>query len=283
MNSLFDDVDQADEYLSQIGDWQDPYPVPIVEMHQGIFVVRDDKLAAGTKVRGIDYLIGHDPRYTNIKEWVYGSCPATGYAQISLPTVCARYQKRAVIFMAKRNLDTLHPYQQRGLDAGANIHWVPNGMLSVTQARAREYVAESPTTRMLLPIGLEHPTVCGSFIRVARNLYRTSGICRGVPLTPQYVWTVGSSGTLNRSLQLAWPKAEVHVVSTGHQMSEQEIGRAHFHRSVYTFKEIVPLHDRPPFPSAVEYDAKAWAPMMNWYRKVRPPGTGVVLFWNVGA
>jgi len=273
VNSLFDDVDQAGDCLSQIGDWHDPYPDPIVEIHQGVHVVRDDMLAAGTKVRGVDYLIGHDARFAHIEEWVYGSCPAAGYAQISLPTVCGRYQKRAVIFMAKRRLDALHPYQQRGLDAGADVHWVPNGMLSVTQARARAYVAESPTTRMLLPIGLEHPTVFGSFIRVARNL----------PIMPQYVWTVGSSGTLNRSLQLAWPEAEVHVVSTGHQMSEQEIGRAHFHRSPYTFNQIVPLHEQPPFPSAVGYDAKAWGPMMDWYRTARPTASGVVLFWNVGA
>jgi hypothetical protein len=175
--------------------------------------------------------------------------------------------------MAKRRLDSLHPYQQRGLDAGADIHWVPNGMLSVTQARAREYVAESPTTRMLLPMGLEHPTVFGSFIRVARNLQ----------IKPRYVWSVGSSGTLNRSLQLAWPDAEVHVVSTGHQMSEKEIGRAHFHRSPYTFNQVVPLYEQPPFPSATSYDAKAWAPMMYWYRTARIPGSGPVLFWNVGA
>ena len=183
MNSLFDSVDQSGDYLSQIGDWHDPYPNPIIKIHQGIHVVRDDKLDAGTKVRGVDYLIGHDTRYAHIEEWVYGSCPASGYAQISLPTVCSRYQKRAVIFMAKRRLDSLHPYQQRGLNAGADIRWVPNGMLSVTQARARAYVAESPTTRMLLPIGLEHPTVFGSFIRVARNL----------PIMPRYVWSVGQA------------------------------------------------------------------------------------------
>ena len=273
MNSLFDSVDQSGDYLSQIGDWHDPYPNPIIKIHQGIHVVRDDKLDAGTKVRGVDYLIGHDARYAHIKEWVYGSCPASGYAQISLPTVCNRYQKRAVIFMAKRRLDSLHPYQQRGLNAGADVRWVPNGMLSVTQARARAYVAESPTTRMLLPIGLEHPTVFGSFIRVARNL----------PIMPRYVWSVGSSGTLNRSLQLAWPNAEVHVVSTGHQMSEEEIGRAHFHRSPYTFNQVVPLYEQPPFPSAAAYDAKAWAPMMYWYHTARIPGSGAVLFWNVGA
>ena len=274
MNSLFDDAyTAAADCLEQIGTWQDPYPTPLIEMHEGIRIVRDDLLNAGTKVRGVDYLIGHDPRYAHIDEWVYGSCPATGYAQISLPTVCARYQKRAVIFMAERRLTALHPYQQRGLDAGADVRWVPNGMLSVTQARARRYVEESPSTRMLLPIGLEHPTVFGAFIRVARNLH----------IVPQYVWSVGSSGTLNRALQLAWPDAEVHVVSTGHQMSPREIGRAHFHRSPYAYNKAVPLHERPPFPSAAEYDAKAWLPMINWYRTTRPTNSGLVLFWNVGA
>ena len=273
MSSLFPEDDLATHYLNQIGNWQDPYPTPLIEIHHGIHIVRDDVLNAGTKVRGADYLIGHDPRYTHIREWVYGSCPATGYAQISLPTVCARYQKQAVLFMAQRRLDALHPYQQRGIDAGADVRWVPSGMLSVTQARAREYVAESPTTRMLLPMGLDHPTVSGSFIRVARN----------IPLAPRYVWSVGSSGTLNRALQLAWPDAEVHVVSTGHQMTEHEIGCAQFHRSPYAWKQAVPVQERPPFPSAVEYDAKAWMPMLNWYRTVRPVNSGDVLFWNVGA
>jgi hypothetical protein len=37
----------------------------------------------------------------------------------------------------------------------------------------------------------------------------------------------------------------------------------------------------PPFPSAPEYDAKAWLPMMEYYKThdmIHP-----VLFWNVGA
>ena len=263
---------QEFDYRAVIPNWRDPFPAPVIEQHEGIYVVRDDLLNAGTKVRGADYLIGHCPNHRHITEWVYGSCPATGYAQISLPFLCNRYNKRAVIFMAARSMDKLHEYQRRGISLGAEYHWVKDGMLAVTQKRARDYVAESPTTRALLPIGLEHPTVFASFVVVARNL----------PVVPRTVWSIGSSGTLSRALQQAWPHAEVHVVSAGgHTMGERERGRAIFHPTKYKWNQAVKQSERPPFPSAPEYDAKAWRPMLEYYEthERREP----ILFWNVGA
>lgn len=143
-------VETAEDYLRVIGDWKDPYPAPVIVEHEGVQVVRDDLLGLGSKVRSTDYLIGHDPKYAHVKEWVFGSCPATGYAQISLPGICSRYGKKAVLFMAKRDLNKLHSHQKRGLDLGAVYNWVPNGMLPVTQARAREYAAADPGSRALL-------------------------------------------------------------------------------------------------------------------------------------
>jgi len=265
-------IDNSDEYLRLIQGWSDPFPAPVLEQHNGIYVVRDDLLDAGTKVRGADYLIGHCHQHKNIQEWVYGSCPATGYAQISLPFLCNKYGKKAVLFMAQRSMNNLHVYQKRGIALGAEYRWIPDGMLNVTQKRARDYVAEDPETRALLPIGLEHPTVFACFIKVARDL----------PIVPRHVWSIGSSGTLSRALQLAWPHAEVHVVSSGgHNMSPREIGRAIFHPSKYKWNQTVKNDELPPFPSAPEYDAKAWKPMLDYYKthdRVEP-----VLFWNVGA
>jgi len=34
----------SEDYLNLIGDWRDPYPVPILEEHNKIIVVRDDLL-----------------------------------------------------------------------------------------------------------------------------------------------------------------------------------------------------------------------------------------------
>lgn len=39
--------------------WTDPNPPPIVEMHHGFHVVRDDLLEYGSKSRFIDYLVNY--------------------------------------------------------------------------------------------------------------------------------------------------------------------------------------------------------------------------------
>ena len=265
-------TDIAQQYLDLIGDWQDPNPKPEIVEHEGYYVVRDDLIPVGTKARGGDYIIGHDPEHKDVQEWVYGSSPASGYAQVSLPYVCNKYNKKAVLFMAKRSMDKLHPYQKRGIEMGAEYHWVPNGMLNVTQKRAKEYVEQSPNTRRLLPIGLDHPTVIGCLVRVARSL----------AIQPTEVWSVGSSGTLSRALQIAFPNATVHVVSSGgHKMGPSQLGRAIFHPTQYRFDQEVKLEERPPFPSPPAYDAKAWVVMKRYYEENDKPKT--VLFWNVAA
>lgn len=257
----------ADYYLDLIGDWQDPNPPPHIVEHEGIHVVRDDKLEVGTKARAADFLI----RNAKQSEIVYGSSPATGYAQMSLPYVCSKYNKKAVIFMAERALDKLHPYQQKAIELGADMRWVKMGMLAVTEKRARDYVAENPNERLLIPIGVRHDTAIGSLIKVAR----------GLEINPHEIWSVGSSGTLSRALQLAFPDAEVHVVSVGHAMDASSIGRAVYHKSTYKFDKPVKDQDRPPFPSAPTYDAKAWSVMKAWHKEHPPKHP--VLFWNVGA
>ena len=241
-----------------LGDWKDPNPDPVIEEHKGFLIVRDDLLGGGSKVRFADYLITSNPE---VEEWVYGSSPATGYAQISLSCLCRKYGKKSVIFMADRSVEKRHPYQLQAIDEGAIMHWIPNGMLSVTEKRARDYVSDSPTSRRLLPIGFDHPSVLASVVRVAQSM----------DVKPREVWTVGSSGTLTRGLQLAWPDAEFHCVRVGHS---GEYGRAKIYKSTYAFNKATKV--LPPFPSAPTYDAKAWEFMLEH----ASPGA---LFWNVGA
>lgn len=265
MNTLQTDVDTYLTLLDEEG-WRDPNPPIVITEHNGFLVVRDDLLGYGSKARFVDYLVKSSPA----KEIVFGACPATGYAQISLPVVATRYGKSVHLFMAKRDPKRLHPYQIEGARLGSVYHWIPDGMLNVTKARAREYQQADPDNRVILPIGLEHPSVLASIIKVCREQ---------IPFTPNHVWSVGSSGCLNRGLQLAWPSAEVHVVSVGHKMGEKEIGRAIYHRSPYKFDQKVKPSDLPPFPSAPTYDAKAWSIMVDWYKTHNQPEK--VLLWNV--
>ena len=60
------------------------------------------------------------------------------------------------------------------------------------------------------------------------------------------------------------------------KMKKEEIGAAKHWKSPYKFDKPVKEHERPPFPSASEYDAKAWSFIMKH-------GKRDCLFWNVGA
>ena len=256
----------ADSYLELIEGWDDPNPDPIIEIHEGIHIVRDDLLGIGSKVRFIDYFIGHEKKNQEVKEWCYAS-PATGFAQISLSAVCAKYGKKAVLFQAKRKMENLHEYQRKCLDLLGDIRWITFGMLSVTQSRARKYCEEDPKHRRILPSGFDHDTVIASIIKVARNL----------PIQPKEIWTVGGSGTINKGLRLAFPDAEVHMVQVGYEINDP--GDAIVHRSEYKFEESIKEAEMPPFPSAPTYDAKCWKHMMEWYENHEKKGD--VLFWNV--
>ena len=184
--SLFKET--AEDYLDLVKDWEDPWPDPIIEMHDGVHVVRDDLLNAGSKVRFVDYYIKTLPE--SVKEIVFGNCPATGYAQISLPIVCKKYGKKAVLFMAERDLDNLHEYQKRGLSEGAEYKWIKNGRLTVTKSHSKKYVNDYPHERIELPLGLEHPLVLSSIVKVAKEC---------INFKPSEIWTVVGSGTINNA------------------------------------------------------------------------------------
>ena len=251
---------QPKDYMGSVQNWTDPYPTPIIEQHEGIFVVRDDLLKYGAKIRFADYLI----RTSKTKEWVYGSSPRWGYAQVSLAYLCRRYKKRAVIFLPASK--ELHPYSLQAQKLGAEIIQVPVGFMAVTERRARDYVAADPERREMLPFGLAHPTVYGSIMKVARAL----------PISPDEIWTATGSGTLNRGLQMSWPTALAFMVAVGHEISPQEAGRAAVIRHPLKFQQQCRQALRPPFPSVPEYDAKAW----EYVRRAAKRGR-LVLFWNV--
>lgn len=257
--------------MDGIDSWSDPNPDPIVEKVGKFYVVRDDLLDVGSKARSLDFLIGHHPTYAHVREWVFGSCPFCGYAQISLPVVCRKYDKIATLFMAARKPENFHEYQKRAINLGAIINWVPNGMLAVTEKRARDYAAEKPY-REVLPIGLEHPIVIQSIAKVARNM----------DIYPDEFWVAGSSGTMNRGLQQGWPKAKAHVVQVGHKMSQRQVGNAMMFSSPYKFDKPVKPEDAPPFPSASNYDAKVWSIMRDHYAG-QDISNKTILFWNIGA
>jgi len=234
------------------------YPTPVVERHGRFFVVRDDVIEGGTKLRAAEALFAS---FKDVDEFVYGGGTAYGYAQIALAIACKKHGKKFTMYLAKRK--KLHPYTQRAVDIGCNLIEVKMGMLSVTRARAREYAANTPRCAEV-PIGLNTPEVIKAIAEDARR----------IKMTPREVWCASGSGTLARALQAAWPTATVHGVSVGHKLTDAEAGSTVVHRHSRKFEQPVLQEYAPPYPSVPNYDAKVWE-FANKY------GADDALIWNV--
>lgn len=228
-------------------------PSPVVELHAGIHVVRDDLLPGGTKMRAIFPLMAT----SSAVEFVYAS-PGQGYAQVALAYSAKMLGLRATVFTAARK--SLHPLTAKAAAAGAEVIQVPFGRLSVVQARARAYAAANGAC--LMPFGVDEAG--------AQRAIADAALATG--LKPFEVWTVAGSGVLTRALQLAWPGANFFAVIVG--KTSCDTGKAQ--RIVHAQPFHKPAKVLPPFPSAATYDAKAW----EHIRAAAAPGA---LFWNVGA
>src|SRR4051812_20142167 len=88
-------------------------PAPVIELHEGFNIVRDDVLPGGTKRRAIPVFFRAD-----IDEYVYAS-PVQGAAQLALALTAREHGKRATVFCAKRK--TWHPNTVRVHELGAKV------------------------------------------------------------------------------------------------------------------------------------------------------------------
>ena len=230
-------------------------PAPVVERHEGIFVVRDDLVPGGTKAR---YLAQAFERYDVV---AYAS-PAYGGAQLAL-AYCARAAgKQAVIFVAKRKQPHARTLEARSV--GARVFQVPNGYLTNVQAKARAFCSD--TGAHLMQFGGESDAALEAIAAAARLAWTAAG-----PFDE--VWSAAGSGVLTRGLQRGMPEARRFVaVQVGREV--HEAGRAEVVKCSLAFEEE---ERRPaPFPSCPNYDRKAWLACAEQ----RSQGARV-LFWNV--
>jgi len=233
-------------------------PKPKIIEYEGIQVVRDDLLDGGTKRRAFNVFVESFPK---VQEWVYAS-PRQGYAQLSLAYACHDLGKKATVTVPKGKHTWL---TDESIRLGANIIEVPMGYLSNIQAKAKRYVEQNEGAS-LIPFGGDHPIIIEAMKNTALSLDIEP---------PKEVWTVMSSGVLSRGLQLAWPDAKVYGVRIGHNTTERERGRAETFLSKYKFNQDCKQSERPPFPSSLTYDSKAWS-------FIKEHASEGALFWNVG-
>lgn len=221
-----------------------------ITKHDGIYVVRDDLMPGGTKRRIASQFMHAG------QEYVYAT-PAYGYAQWALALAAQEVGAIQTVFVAKRS--RLHPLTEKARKAGAKIVQIPHGYMSNVRSKAKAYCETTGAT--LLPFGLDFQAFIDAIAEVAR----------GVKFEPKEVWSVAGSGVLTRGLQQAWPEADFHVVQVG---AVPNAGRARVWKAPESFEQDA--KHPPPFPSCINYDAKAW-------QFIRVHAKPNALFWNVAA
>lgn len=246
-------------WLDLAGDWVDPFGSPELIDHDGFKVVREDLMGFGSKCRFGDILVQKAPTDT----LVYVQ-PRYGFAGISLAYLAKKYNKRLVLFCPSQK--EISDHQAICAERGAELKFKRIAAMPVLNAHAKKWAEENNAT--FIPLGLRHELVTAAAVKVAYDLAETHGY-------PDEVWHAISTGVLGRSLQIAWPDANFNAVAVSRNIKDGERGIAEVWSHPKAFSQNVNPDYAPPFPSALNYDAKAWEFMV----KHGNPGAW---FWNVG-
>lgn len=236
--------------------WQ---PEPVIERHGEVFVVRDDLVPGGSKMRFLPYLV------QDAKEVVFGG-PFCGGAPYALSEWGKRTGAKVTLFYAKRK--ELHARQKAAFKNGANIYQVPFGYMSNVQAKAKKYAQQAGA--LFLPLGFDVPEASQPFIKQMQQAMKLVG-------NVDEIWACTGSGMLARCLGQAFPNKKVYGVVVGLKSRNEKQGfssNVELIEAPYDFAKETKF--KAPFPSCGNYDAKAWEMMQK-----RKPKNKSALFWNV--
>jgi hypothetical protein len=241
-------------YLSLCEGWKPYNPAPIVKVHEGVRVVRDD-ITTGTKTRAGDLLAakcGND-------HLVYCQ-PRTGLAGVSLLDVAKRHDKKVTLFMPSSKKVSLH--QACCIERGAEVRFHRIAAMPILNQKAASYAKEKGY--YFVPLGLKHELATAGIVYAASQIPE-----------PKEVYVAISTGVLARALQIAWPNAKFTCVAVARNLKSGELGRAEVISEPLQFTQSEKKENLPPFPTIDTYDGKVW--------KYIPKNTDRdILFWNVG-
>jgi hypothetical protein len=248
-----------DAWLELAGDWKDPFDAPIIKEHEGFNVVREDLMGFGSKCRFGDILVS-----TCQSDTLVYVQPRYGFAGISLAYLAEKYNKKLVLFSPSQK--EISDHQAICIERGADMKFRRIAAMPNLNKIAKDWAAEN--NAFFIPLGLRHELVTAAAVKVAYDLAQVHG-------EPKEVWSAISTGVLSRALQIAWPNADFNAVAVARNIKDGELGRATVWSHPKEFSQNVAPQYAPPFPSALNYDAKAWEFMLKHANEG-------AWFWNVG-
>ncbi len=241
-------------------------------------VVRDDRLAGGTKQRAIlPYL--RDLIAEGFDDYVYAS-PFCGYAQVALASACSLLGVRATIYcegdQTAGRKGLFHPFSERARSLGAQIIRVEN--LEEATREAHLYAREKRGA-IELPLGFDSESFREHLGREVTKQW--AGILDAEKTNPRAIWLPLGSGTLASVFSRVVPKeiqlhcVNVRIFSLESPKLARFVGdpRIILHDAPELFSE--PARLPPEIPSNIHYDAKLW----QFLKQHAEDGD---LWWNVG-
>ena len=249
-------------YLGLVKEWKPYHPAPVVKLHEGIRVVRDD-LIVGTKARGGDALFS---QLDGIDTVVYTQARA-GLAGVSLLDCGKHYDKRIVLFMAASKAMSID--QACCVERGAKVFFRRAAAMNNLASWAKDWVSQHKGS-VFAPLGLKHELVTAGIIKSALRIKEP----------PDVVFTVIATGVLSRALQIAWPHAKFYGIAVGRNLHAGEAGRAKIIDEPLPFLRNEAEGNLPSdWDTVPNYDGKAWKYVKRYVEKYPDKN---VLFWNVG-
>ena len=248
-----DNFRTLDEWLELARGWNDPYPLPQVEEHQGVKVIREDA-AGSTKQRALSLLFSKITQDT-----VAYVAPREGYAPYAVLQTAKKFNKKVKMFFpaSKRMSETQALLFENGLKE-EDAHFERIAAMPVLNRMAQRWSEDNKA--FFVPLGAKHSLVTAALIKTAYSM----------PFKPKSIAVATSTGVLIRALQIAWPDAEFHSVAVSRNLHEGEKGAAQFWSSPLPFLKDTSYE--VPFPTYQNYDAKAFEYAVD---------NGVESMWNV--
>lgn len=248
-------------YLKLTEGFQSKLPPVVVKEHDGFFVAREDLIGTGgTKSRAGEFLVSSVAQDT-----VVYVMPRVGHAPSAIINLAKIYGKRVVLFAPA--CKTISEHMAAAIEMGPDkIIWRRTAAMPNLNREAKAWAGRHGAA--FLPFGLNHPYTIAGFVRIAEDMLR------GGFMTPEQIWTVVSTGTMTRGLQVGFPDAEMRGVAVARNMKRGELGRTRIWSEPKPFLSAEQPKNMPPFNTVATYDAKGWKYMLEHGK----PGS---LFWNV--
>mgnify|MGYP003670959594 CR=1 FL=1 len=242
------------EYLSVTSGFKSTFDPFVVKNINGFNVIDESEACSvGYKARSAEFLM-LELQSLNVKHIVYVQ-PRRGYAGISLAWLCKQYNMKLTLVMPSSK--EVSDHQALCIELGAEAKFVRIAAMPNANKYAKEYADKIGA--FFVPLGLNHPHVIAGGVRVIYDYFKDKQ-------KPKTMWSVISTGVLQRSLQIALPDTEFKAVAVARNIQQGELGRAEFysyHKPFNSLSDLIP----DKFDCENSYDSKGWHYMCEYGNK----------------